>query len=133
MRRGAEPDECYAFGNGNAKDRLASDLATEVVRTSGGINKLDALTRILEAEAFTGMIIFVRTKTATVELSDKLAARGFASSPLNGDMSQQLRETTVDKLRKAGLENVFGLRGGINAWQQASLPLVTSKKTKKKK
>ena len=40
---------------------------------------------------------------------------------------------TVDKLRKAGLENVFGLRGGIAAWQQASLPLVTSKKTKKKK
>jgi rhodanese-related sulfurtransferase len=40
---------------------------------------------------------------------------------------------TVDKLRKAGLENVFGLRGGINAWQQANLPLVTSKKTKKKK
>lgn len=40
---------------------------------------------------------------------------------------------TVDKLRKSGLENVFGLRGGINAWQQASLPLVTSKKTKKKK
>ena len=71
-----------------------------------GINKLDALTRILEAEAFTGMIIFVRTKTATVELSDKLAARGFASSPLNGDMSQQLREATVDKLRKGRLDIV---------------------------
>src|SRR5690606_37337183 len=54
-----------------------------------GTNKLDALTRILEAEPFTGMIIFVRTKTATVELADKLAARGFAASPLNGDMSQQ--------------------------------------------
>jgi rhodanese-related sulfurtransferase len=40
---------------------------------------------------------------------------------------------TVDKLRKSGLENVFGLRGGIAAWQQASLPLVTSQKTKKKK
>jgi rhodanese-related sulfurtransferase len=38
----------------------------------------------------------------------------------------------VDKLRKSGLENVFGLRGGIAAWTQASLPLVTSKKTKKK-
>src|SRR5690606_2655325 len=69
-----------------------------------GTNKLDALTRILEAEPFTGMIIFVRTKTSTVELSDKLAARGFASSPLNGDMSQQLREATVDKLRKGRLD-----------------------------
>lgn len=38
----------------------------------------------------------------------------------------------VDQLRKSGLENVFGLRGGIAAWTQANLPLVTSKKTKKK-
>jgi ATP-dependent RNA helicase DeaD len=69
-----------------------------------GTNKLDALTRILEAEPFNGMIIFVRTKTLTVDLSDKLAARGFASSPLNGDMSQQLREATIDKLRKGRLD-----------------------------
>ncbi|HWK52950.1 MAG TPA: DEAD/DEAH box helicase, partial [Hyphomicrobiales bacterium] len=69
-----------------------------------GTNKLDALTRILEAETFSAMIIFVRTKTLTVELSDKLAARGFASSPLNGDMSQQLREATIDKLRKGRLD-----------------------------
>ena len=69
-----------------------------------GVNKLDALTRILEAEPFTGMIIFVRTKTLTVELADRLNARGFAASPLNGDMSQALRENTVDKLRKGTLD-----------------------------
>ncbi len=39
----------------------------------------------------------------------------------------------VDTLRKAGLENVYGLKGGIAAWTQANLPLVTAKKTKKKK
>jgi Superfamily II DNA and RNA helicases len=69
-----------------------------------GTNKLDALTRILEAEPFNGMIIFVRTKTLTVDLADKLSARGFACSPLNGDMSQQLREATVEKLRKGRLD-----------------------------
>ena len=36
----------------------------------------------------------------------------------------------VDKLRKAGLESVYGLKGGISAWTEASLPLVTGKKTK---
>ncbi len=36
----------------------------------------------------------------------------------------------VDTLRKAGLENVYGLKGGIAAWTQANLPLVTAKKTK---
>jgi len=69
-----------------------------------GTNKLDALTRILEAEDFTAMLIFVRTKILTVELADKLNARGFAASPLNGDMTQQLRENTVDKLRKGKLD-----------------------------
>ena len=39
----------------------------------------------------------------------------------------------VDTLRKSGLDNVYGLKGGINAWTEASLPLVTGKKTKSKK
>jgi ATP-dependent RNA helicase DeaD len=69
-----------------------------------GINKLDALTRILEAEPFNAMIIFVRTKTATQELADKLSARGFAAAALNGDMSQQLREKTVEKLKQSRLD-----------------------------
>lgn len=39
----------------------------------------------------------------------------------------------VKSLRKAGVENVYGLKGGISAWTQASLPLVTAKKAKRKK
>jgi rhodanese-related sulfurtransferase len=38
----------------------------------------------------------------------------------------------VNTLRKSGLDNVYNLRGGINGWTQANLPLVTAKKTKKK-
>jgi rhodanese-related sulfurtransferase len=34
------------------------------------------------------------------------------------------------KLRGAGLENVYSLRGGLAAWQQESLPLVTGRKKK---
>ncbi len=63
-------------------------------------HKLDALTRILEVEDFDGMVIFVRTKTATVELAEKLEARGFSSGALNGDMNQALRERTVDRLKR---------------------------------
>ncbi|WP_299595775.1 DEAD/DEAH box helicase [uncultured Microbulbifer sp.] len=72
----------------------------------GGLHKLDALTRILEAEPVDGTIIFVRTKNTTVELADKLAARGFASSALNGDMAQNLREQVIDKLKKGKLDIV---------------------------
>ena len=45
-------------------------------------DKLDALTRLLEAEPFEGMLVFVRTRIATTELAEKLEARGFATSAL---------------------------------------------------
>src|SRR6202034_3949899 len=48
-----------------------------------------------------GMLVFTRTKQATVELAEKLEARGFAAAPLNGDIAQPLRERTVARL-KAG-------------------------------
>lgn len=66
-----------------------------------GMHKLDALTRILEAEPFEAMIVFTRTKLATTELAERLEARGFAVEALNGDIPQQLRERTVARL-KAG-------------------------------
>jgi len=66
-----------------------------------GTHKLDALTRILEAETFDAMLVFTRTKQSTVELAEKLEARGFAAAPLNGDIPQQQRERTVARL-KAG-------------------------------
>lgn len=65
-----------------------------------GMHKLDALTRILEVENFDSMIVFVRTKNATVELADKLQARGYAATALNGDINQTQRERIVEQLRK---------------------------------
>ena len=68
-----------------------------------GRHKLDALTRILELEHFDGVVIFVRTKTSTLELSEKLRARGYASAALNGDMAQSHREKTVRQFREGSL------------------------------
>ncbi|RBP80622.1 DEAD/DEAH box helicase [Marinomonas rhizomae] len=69
-----------------------------------GLHKLDALTRILEMNEHDGMIIFVRTKAATVELAEKLTARGHACEALNGDISQNLRERTVDRIKKGQID-----------------------------
>ncbi|PLX79973.1 MAG: ATP-dependent RNA helicase [Desulfuromonas sp.] len=71
-----------------------------------GLHKLDALTRILEAEEIEAMIVFVRTKIETAELSEKLEARGFSSAALNGDMSQPLREATIEKFKNGTLDIV---------------------------
>ena len=69
-----------------------------------GVHKLDALTRILEVEPFDGMLIFTRTKLATVELAERLEARGFAATALNGDMQQKERERTVARFKSGQLD-----------------------------
>ncbi|MDO8701405.1 MAG: DEAD/DEAH box helicase [Undibacterium sp.] len=69
-----------------------------------GMHKLDALTRILEAENFDGMIIFARTKLGTEELAGKLAARGFSVAAINGDIQQQQRERTIQQLKDGKID-----------------------------
>jgi len=69
-----------------------------------GLHKLDALTRILEVEPFDAILMFARTKTATTELAEKLEARGYAAAAMNGDMAQNLREKTVERLKKGSLD-----------------------------
>ena len=67
-------------------------------------HKLDALTRVLEIEEYDGIIMFVRTKQATEELAEKLRARGFTASAINGDIPQQARERTVEQLRSGQID-----------------------------
>ncbi len=69
-----------------------------------GVHKLDALTRLLETEPFDGMLVFVRTRIAAVELAERLQARGYATSALNGDMPQKQREQTVTRFKAGKLD-----------------------------
>ncbi|EIM02774.1 DNA/RNA helicase [Rhodanobacter denitrificans] len=69
-----------------------------------GMHKLDALTRILEAEPFDAMIIFARTKQATEELAEKLQARGLAAAAINGDIAQAQRERVIQQLKDGKLD-----------------------------
>jgi ATP-dependent RNA helicase DeaD len=69
-----------------------------------GLHKLDALTRILEAETFEAMIIFSRTKQATEELAEKLQARGFSAAAINGDIAQAQRERTIQRLKDGQID-----------------------------
>jgi ATP-dependent RNA helicase DeaD len=71
-----------------------------------GMHKLDALTRILEVETFDAMLVFVRTKLETVELAERLEARGFEAAPLNGDIPQPQRERTIAALKSGKVDIV---------------------------
>jgi ATP-dependent RNA helicase DeaD len=72
----------------------------------GGVHKNDALLRIAETEDFDAMMIFVRTKQATEEVADFMAANGFRCAPLNGDIPQQQRERAVEKLKAGKLDMI---------------------------
>ncbi|WP_374511078.1 DEAD/DEAH box helicase [Niveibacterium sp.] len=89
----------------------AATSTVEAIRqrywTVRGMDKLDALTRILEVEEdFDAAIVFVRTKIATEELAQKLEARGIAAAALNGDMTQGLRERVIEQLKNGQLDIV---------------------------
>lgn len=66
--------------------------------------KVDALTRILEVENFEGMIVFVRTKSETESLAEKLRARGYTAAAISGDVAQAQRERTVEQLKSGKLD-----------------------------
>jgi len=70
----------------------------------GGVHKLDALTRILEVESFDALLIFVRTKTATIDLAEKLSARGFTAEAINGDIAQNQRERIITQLKNGKID-----------------------------
>ena len=87
-----------------AKTTTAANIRQRYWLVSGHHNKIDALTRILEAEAFDAMIVFTRTKQATEELAEKLEARGFSAAAINGDIAQAQRERTVQRLKDGQLD-----------------------------
>ncbi|MEP6938272.1 MAG: DEAD/DEAH box helicase [Rudaea sp.] len=81
-----------------AKTTTAANIRQRYWLVSG-MQKLDALTRILEAEPFDAMIVFARTKQSTEELAEKLQARGFSAAAINGDIIQAQRERTIQQLK----------------------------------
>ncbi|MGH3722540.1 MAG: DEAD/DEAH box helicase [Mycobacterium sp.] len=86
-----------------AKTSTAENITQRFIQVAGH-RKMDALTRILEVEAFEAMIVFVRTKQATEEVADKLKARGFSAAAINGDINQSQRERTINGLKSGAID-----------------------------
>lgn len=86
----------------------AKTVTLEAVRQQfwqvDGMHKTNALARLLDASDFDAAVVFVRTKSATLDLAERLDARGHACAALNGDMSQALRERTIGQLRDGRLD-----------------------------
>ncbi len=66
--------------------------------------KLDGLSRILDAGDMERTIIFSRTKKGADELTASLSARGYMAEALHGDLSQVQRDRVMKKFRDSKLE-----------------------------
>lgn len=67
-------------------------------------DKLEVLERIIESQPTDGGIIFVKTRSSTVEVAEHLEACGLRVAPLNGDLQQNMREATIRQLREGHID-----------------------------
>ncbi|MGX9416672.1 DEAD/DEAH box helicase [Vibrio sp. RC27] len=69
-----------------------------------GVEKDEAMMRLLETEETDASIVFVRTRQDTERLADWLGERGFKAAALHGDIPQSLRERTVDHIKNGVID-----------------------------
>ena len=99
------------------------------------INADAAVIDLRPAEAFARGHIVGARNIPHDELDDSLEKlKRFKSKPIVAVCDAGMTSAkVVTRLRRDGIDNVYGIKGGINAWTEASLPLVTARKTKSKK
>ena len=68
--------------------------------------KVETLLDFLEVEETNAVIIFTRTKIGSTEVADKLEARGFRASAINGDMRQDARERVIKRIKDGSIDIV---------------------------
>ena len=120
---------------------------TELKRKAMGITNLDpqeavklinadaAVIDLRPAEAYARGHIVGARNIPHDELDDSLEKlKRFKSKPIVAVCDAGMTSAkVVTRLRREGIDNVYGIKGGINAWTEASLPLVSARKTKPKK
>lgn len=94
-----EPEYVDVAGKNHTVDKVEQQFW--VVK---GVEKDEAMARLLETEETDASIVFVRTRQDTERLADWLSARGFKAAALHGDIPQSLRERTVDHIKQGVID-----------------------------
>ncbi|MCJ2377122.1 DEAD/DEAH box helicase [Vibrio sp. ZSDZ34] len=94
-----EPEYIDVAGKNHTVDKVEQQYW--VVK---GVEKDEAMSRLLETEETDASIVFVRTRQDTERLADWLSARGFKAAALHGDIPQSLRERTVDHIKQGVID-----------------------------
>ncbi|HND84720.1 MAG TPA: DEAD/DEAH box helicase, partial [Pseudobdellovibrionaceae bacterium] len=78
-----------------------SDTIEQVYYTVKSMNKIEAVSRILQTHPEFYGIVFCQTKAEVADLSDELNSRGFLVEAIHGDRSQTEREKVLAQFKKA--------------------------------
>ncbi|WP_233266734.1 DEAD/DEAH box helicase [Tomitella fengzijianii] len=68
------------------------------------LDKVEMLTRILQARGRGATMIFTRTKRTAQKVADELAERGFKVGAVHGDLGQAAREKSLDGFRSGTVD-----------------------------
>ncbi|WP_367670484.1 DEAD/DEAH box helicase [Sodalis-like secondary symbiont of Drepanosiphum platanoidis] len=94
----SSPKEIYIHSNIKTQPDIQQNYCLV-----NNFKKNDTLIRFLEIEKFDAVIIFVRTKYLTLSVCEFLKNHNYNCAALNGDMNQNIREKTIERLKNGSL------------------------------
>ncbi len=90
----------------SGEDNQMVPTTAQFVFQAHDLDKPEIVSRILQAEDATQIIVFTRTKRQAQRLADDLADRGFPAAPLHGDMAQGAREKALQRFREGKVQTL---------------------------
>jgi superfamily II DNA/RNA helicase len=80
------------------------DATKQFVYRAHALDKVELVSRVLQARGRGATMIFTRTKRTAQKVADELAERGFAVGAVHGDLGQVAREKALKAFRGGGID-----------------------------
>jgi superfamily II DNA/RNA helicase len=80
------------------------DLTKQYVYRAHALDKVELVSRVLQARGRGATMIFTRTKRTAQKVADELAERGFAVGAVHGDLGQIAREKALKQFRNHDID-----------------------------
>jgi superfamily II DNA/RNA helicase len=98
-----QPTHIRAMGDDPDHAQTVKAIEQFVYRAHA-MDKVEMISRILQAEGRGLTIVFTRTKRTAAKVADELSERGFAAAPLHGDLGQGAREQALRAFRNGKID-----------------------------
>ncbi|MCV7319768.1 DEAD/DEAH box helicase [Mycolicibacterium confluentis] len=80
------------------------DTTTQFIYRAHALDKVELVTRVLQAEGRGATMVFTRTKRTAQKVADELAERGFKVGAVHGDLGQIAREKALKSFRTGDVD-----------------------------